>query len=279
MPPLIQILSTSQDSECLQSVIRAVRYLADTPAHRLALAQQGAVRPIAERLTSSPDDAALIAAAVRALLELTKGCSRDCAEQLSAGGGVAPLVTLTSHDKRAVRESALVALANLCLQAVLRPAVGNAGGVEVLVTEIQRRRSSGAPGASLHSLVRALCLLCREAVNRCRIREARGLELLLSLLRDRGHSSFHARVVLAFVAFLYDEEALEILQARGLVPLLVGRLAAQGQWSSQEQEEAEGEAEEQEYERDAASFDFPSEGRRGEQAMPGAESSSFQSLR
>ncbi|XP_060112593.1 armadillo repeat-containing protein 5 [Heteronotia binoei] len=279
VPPLIQILTTSQDSECLQSVIRAVRYLADTPSHRLALAQQGAVRPIAERLTSSPDDTALVAAAVRALLELTKGCSRDCAQQLSLGGGVAPLVTLTSHSKQAVREAALVALANLCLQGVLRPAVGNAGGVEVLVSEIQRWRGSGAPGAALHSLVRALCLLCREAVNRSRVREAGGLEVLLSLLRDRNYSSIHARVVVAFVAFLYDEEALEILQARGLVPLLVGRLAAQGQWSGQEQEEAEGEVEEQEDEKDAASFDFPAEGRRGEQATPGAESSSFQSLR
>ncbi|XP_054849172.1 armadillo repeat-containing protein 5 [Eublepharis macularius] len=274
-PLLVQILTTSQDSECLQSVMRAVRYLADSPAHRLALAQQGAVRPIAERLTSSLDDIALVAAAVRALLELTKGCNRDCAEQLSLGGGVAPLVTLASHDKQTVRESALAALANLCLQGVLRPAVGNAGGVEVLVGEIQRRKSAGAPGVSLHALVRALCLLCREAVNRSRIREAGGLELLLSLLRDRGYSSFHARVVVAFVAFLYDEEALEILQARGLVPLLVGRLTAHGQWSSQEQEEAE----EREDERDAASSDFPAEGRRGEQAMPGAESSSFQSLR
>ncbi|XP_066486478.1 armadillo repeat-containing protein 5 [Tiliqua scincoides] len=279
VPPLVQILTTSQDSECLQSVIRAVRYLADTPAHRLVLAQQGAVRPIAEHLTSSLDDAALVAAAVRALLELTKGCSRDCAAQLSLGGGVAPLVTLASHDKRAVRESALSTVANLCLQGVLRPAVGNAGGVEVLVQEIQQRREAGASATSLHPLVRALCLLCREAMNRSRIRKAGGLELLLSLLRDQGQSSSHARVVVAFVAFFYDEEALEVLQAKGLVPLLVGRLVAQGQWGSQDQEEAEEEEEDCEDERDAASFDLPVEGRRWEPATPGAESSSFQSLR
>ncbi|XP_062992546.1 armadillo repeat-containing protein 5 [Elgaria multicarinata webbii] len=274
VPALVQILTTSQDSECLQSAIRAVRYLADTPAHRLVLAQQGAVRPIAERLASSLDDTALVAAAVRALLELTKGCSRDCAEQLSLGGGVASLVALASHDKRAVRESALAALANLCLQGMLRPAVGNAGGVDMLVGEIRRRRGAGAP---LYPLVKALCLLCREAVNRSRVREAGGLELLLSLLRDRCQSSSHARVVLAFVAFFYDEEALEVLQAGGLVPLLVGRLAAQGQWRGQEDEE-EGE-DEREDERDAASFDLPAEGRRGEQATPGEESSSFQRLR
>ncbi|XP_062840089.1 armadillo repeat-containing protein 5 [Anolis carolinensis] len=277
VPPLVQVLSTSQDSECLQSAIRAVRYLADTPAHRLILAQQGAVRPIAERLASSLDDAALVAAAVRALLELTKGCSRDCAEQLSLGGGIPVLVALAGHDKRPVRESALLALSNLCLQGMLRPVIGNAGVVEVLVGEIRRRKEAGAPGAYLYPLVKALCLLCREAVNRSRVREAGGLELLLSLLRDRCQSSSHARVVVAFVAFFYDEEALEVLQAGGLVPLLVGQLAVLGQLRGQVREEEEDE--EQEDERDAASFDFPAEGRRGEQATPGAESSSFQSLR
>ncbi|KAK9397635.1 armadillo repeat-containing protein 5 [Crotalus adamanteus] len=162
---------------------------------------------------------------------------------------------------------------------MMRPAIGNAGGVELLVGEIQRRRGAGAPGASLHPLVKALCLLCREAVNRSRVRATGGLELLLSLLRDQGHSYSHARVVVAFVAFFYDEEALEMLQAGGLVPLLVGRLAAQGQWAGREQAEEEGEEEDREDEKDAASFDFPAEGRRGEQALPGAESSSFQSLR
>ncbi|XP_063157473.1 armadillo repeat-containing protein 5 isoform X2 [Candoia aspera] len=276
VPQLIQVLTTSQDSECLQSVIRAVRYLADTPTHRLTLAQQGAVRPVAKRLASSLDDGALVAAAIRALVELTKGCSRDCAEQLSLGGGMGPIVALAGHEKRVVRESALAVLANLCLQGMLRPAIGNAGGVELLVGEIRRRRGAGAPGASLHPLVKALCLLCREAVNRSRVRETGGLELLLSLLRDRCHSSSHARVVVAFVAFFYDEEALEVLQAGGLVSLLVSRLAAQGQWAGREQVEEE---DEQEDEKEAASFDFPAEGRRGEQALPGAESSSFQSLR
>ncbi|EMP26467.1 Histone-lysine N-methyltransferase PRDM9 [Chelonia mydas] len=42
VPPLVQVLASSQDSECLQSIIRALRNLGATPAHRLALAQQGA---------------------------------------------------------------------------------------------------------------------------------------------------------------------------------------------------------------------------------------------
>uniref|UniRef100_A0A8C8RJQ2 Armadillo repeat containing 5 n=1 Tax=Pelusios castaneus TaxID=367368 RepID=A0A8C8RJQ2_9SAUR len=278
VPPLVQILASSQDSECLQSVIRALRNLSATPALRLALAQQGAVRAVSERLAASPDDPAMAAAAARALLELTKGCSRDCAEQLSLGGGVAPLVALAEHSKQAVREAAVSALANLCLQGMLRPAVGNAGGVAVLVGEIRRRHGAGMAGAILQPLVRALCLLCREAVNRSRVREAGGLELLLALLQDGRQRGCHARVVVAFVAFFYDQEALEALQAGGLVALLVGRLAAQGQWAAcceEEEKEEEGDSED---ERDAASFDFPPEGRR-ENGTPGGESSSFQSLR
>ncbi|XP_043373149.1 armadillo repeat-containing protein 5 isoform X2 [Dermochelys coriacea] len=278
VPPLVQVLASSQDSECLQSVIRALRNLGATPAHRLALAQQGAVRAISEHLAASPDDPALAAAAARALLELTKGCSRDCAEQLSLGGGVAPLVALAGHSKRAVREAAVSALSNLCLQGMLRPAVGNAGGAAVLVGEIQRRRGAGATGAILQPLVRALCLLCREAMNRSRVREAGGLELLLALLQDGRQRGCHARVVMAFVAFFYDQEALEVLQAGGLVALLVGRLVAQGQWAAHCEEEEKEEEGESEDERDAASFDFPPEGRR-ESGAPEGESPSFQRLR
>uniref|UniRef100_A0A452HZK2 BTB domain-containing protein n=1 Tax=Gopherus agassizii TaxID=38772 RepID=A0A452HZK2_9SAUR len=278
VPPLVQVLASSQDSECLQSVIRALRNLGATPVHRLALAQQGAVRVISERLAASPDNPALAAAAARALLELTKGCSRDCAEQLSLGGGVAPLVALAGHSKRAVREAAISALSNLCLQGMLRPAVGNAGGVAVLVGEIQRRREAGAAGAVLQPLVRALCLLCREAMNRSRVREAGGLELLLALLQDGRQRGCHARVVVAFVAFFYDQEALEVLQAGGLVALLVERLVVQGQWAARCEEEAKEEEGESEDERDAASFDFPPEGRR-ESGAPEGESSSFQRLR
>ncbi|XP_053883481.1 armadillo repeat-containing protein 5 isoform X1 [Malaclemys terrapin pileata] len=276
--PLVQVLASSQDSECLQSIIRALRNLGATPAHRLALAQQGAVRVISERLAASPDDPALAAAAARALLELTKGCSRDCAEQLSLGGGVAPLVALAGHSKRAVREAAVSALSNLCLQGMLRPAVGNAGGVAVLVGEIRRRRGAGAAGAILQPLVRALCLLCREAMNRSRVREAGGLELLLALLQDGRQRGCHARVVVAFVAFFYDQEALEVLQAGGLVALLVERLVAQGQWAARCEEEDREEEGDSEDERDAASFDFPPEGRR-ESGAPEGESSSFQRLR
>ncbi|XP_027627490.1 armadillo repeat-containing protein 5 [Tupaia chinensis] len=261
VPLLVESLTACQDSQCLQSVVRALRNLADTPQHRLALAQQGAVRPLAELLAAAPDPA-LTSALVRALLELSRGCSRACAEQLSLGGGLGPLVSLASHPKRAVREATILILANLCAQGLVRPALGNAGGVEVLLSELRRRRgTNGASPASQQPLVRAVCLLCREAINRARLRDAGGLELLMGLLRDPRASAWHPRVVAALVGFLYDTGALGRLQALGLVPLLAGQLCGEAG-----DEEEEG--------REAASWDFPEE-----RTPERAEAGSFRSLR
>ncbi|XP_037671044.1 armadillo repeat-containing protein 5 [Choloepus didactylus] len=261
VPLLVESLTACQDSQCLQSVVRALRNLADSPQHRLALAQQGAVRPLAELLAAAPDPA-LTSALVRALLELSRGCSRACAEQLSLGGGLGPLVSLASHPKRAVREATILTLANLCAQGLVRPALGNAGGVEVLLGELRQRRGpGGASPASQQPLVRAVCLLCREAINRARLRDAGGLELLMGLLRDPRASAWHPRVVAALVGFLYDTGALGRLQALGLVPLLAGQLCGEAG-----DEEEEG--------REAASWDFPEE-----RTPERAEAGSFRSLR
>ncbi|XP_049760390.1 armadillo repeat-containing protein 5 [Elephas maximus indicus] len=261
VPLLLESLTACQDSQCLQSVVRALRNLADSPQHRLALAQQGAVRPLAELLAAAPDPA-LTSALVRALLELSRGCSRACAEQLSLGGGLGPLVSLASHPKRAVREATILTLANLCAQGLVRPALGNAGGVEVLLGELRRRRGpNGANPASQQPLVRAVCLLCREAINRARLRDAGGLELLMGLLRDSRARAWHPRVVAALVGFLYDTGALGRLQALGLVPLLAGQLCGEAG-----DEEEEG--------REAASWDFPEE-----RTPERTEAGSFRSLR
>ncbi|XP_021063475.1 armadillo repeat-containing protein 5 [Mus pahari] len=261
VPFLVESLTACQDSQCLQSIVRALRNLADSPQHRLALAQQGAVRPLAELLATAPDPA-LTAALVRALLELSRGCSRACAEQLSLGGALGPLVSLASHPKRAIREAAILILANLCAQGLVRPALGNAGGVEVLLGELRRRRGpGGSSSATQQPLVRAVCLLCREAINRARLRDAGGLELLMGLLQDPGASAWHPRVVAALVGFLYDTGALGKLQALGLVPLLARQLCGEA-----------GEEEEEGIE--AASWDFPEERTSGQ-----AEGGSFRSLR
>ncbi|XP_029462703.1 armadillo repeat-containing protein 5 [Rhinatrema bivittatum] len=271
---LVHFLKTTQDSSCSQSAIRALRNLADTPAHRLSLARHGAVEPIAERLGS--EDVALAMAGARAIAALTKTCSPDCAEQLSTTDGVAKLVALAGHTKKMIRDCALTALANICVQGFIRPTIGSAGGIGLLVEEV---RSEPPPTVTL-LYIRALCLCCREAVNRARLRDARGLELLLALLKDGRYHLAHTRIVTAFLNFFYDEVALDYLQNHGLVPLLTARLEALAH-ASQEVVAAVLEEEEEEDGRQAASYDFPSEwNRRPEvEVTQAGESSSFLSLR
>ncbi|KAJ1126224.1 hypothetical protein NDU88_004632 [Pleurodeles waltl] len=273
LPHLVDVLKNSQDGECLQSVIRALRNLADTPSHRLSIAQHGAIPPIVERL-SSPDET-LVAASVRALSDFTKGCSLDCAEQLSLSDGVAKLVVLADHLTKVIHECALVTLGNLCVQGVIRPTIGNAGGIRCLVEKMKEQNLVSLP------YIRALCLCCREAINRVRVREVGGLELLLTLVKDERYLQAHSRIMAAFLNYFYDEVALEYLQANGLVPLLVSRLEALAESTSIAAVGAEEEDEEDE--RYAASYDFPTEYNRRpdpeQQQQQGTESSSFQSLR
>lgn len=274
VPPLVALAAGGGASPCLQSAVRALRCLADTTQHRAALVQQGAVHPVASCLGAG--DPPLVAAAARALLELTRGCTRACAQQLSAGGALPPLVALACAEKKSLQDAALGALANACLQGMLRPALGSAGAVEAVVSAVAQRRPPPA------ALVRALCLLCREAVNRARVRAAGGLGTMLALLRDPCQAWCHGRVVGALVAFFYDHEAMEDLEAGGLVPLLVAMVAAQGRAppgdaNCRRQRREEVEEEQDEDGPDAASADYPEEP--GREAAVEGESPSFQSLR
>ncbi|XP_043942544.1 armadillo repeat-containing protein 5 [Protopterus annectens] len=269
---LVEVLRTSKNSECLQSVIRAIRNLADTAAHRQNITSQGAIKPIVEHLSS--DDHNLVAASVRAVAQLTKACSIDCAEQLSVADGVSKLVSLVGHEKKAFHNGALTALGNICVLGFIRPTLGSAGGIKCFMDEIK-----SLPADQTSQLyIRALCFCCREAINRLRVREMGGLELLLSLLKDERYNFSHARIIAALLHFVYDEVAVEYLQSNGLIPLLVSKLVALvkiGKQGSRTVEE-----EEQEDERYAASCDFPTEyNRRPDPDQQNAESSSFQSLR
>ncbi|XP_039620945.1 armadillo repeat-containing protein 5 isoform X1 [Polypterus senegalus] len=283
---LLHALRLSSDSECLQSVIRALRHLSDSPAHRLALLTQGALPPLVERL--GPDVSQEVTlASLSALWELTRGCSQECALEMSKCDALVKLgaLALSQNGSGAgqdlLREPSLKVLCNACLQGSLRPTIGSVGAIPRFVEEIRRE-----PSKSGH-YVRALCLCCREAVNRTKVRESGGLELLVSLLdgRTAPSASIANLVVYAFIDFIYDEVALEQLQAAGLVPLLVARLVdfARGKKLAS----AEGESHDQQEEEDeevaclyTQSFDYPSDGPPKRDAAESSQSStSFLSLR
>ncbi|XP_041092691.1 armadillo repeat-containing protein 5 [Polyodon spathula] len=285
IPPLLSTLSSSQDPECLHSVLRAVRNLSDTPRHRLFLLSRGAL-PLLLSLCTPETPPNTAQASLRALAELTRGCSAECAQELSRNSALAKLgaLALSPELGSGVGEWSLRVLCNACLQGSLRPSVGSAGVVPRIVEGIRK----GDPGKSAH-LVRALCLCCREAVNRNKVREAGGLELLVSLLSQstfQSHSQYRL-VLFAFLDFIYDDSALEALQGAGLVPLLISRLVELAQWAGldagpgeakgAEPEETEGEESGLLY---TPSFDFPLErAAMRDRASESQGSSSFLSLR
>ncbi|KAG8433377.1 hypothetical protein GDO86_017599 [Hymenochirus boettgeri] len=269
---IINILQSSKDSPCLQSCLRTLRIMGDSPAHRLSICEQGGISPCASLLSST--DTALVEAAVRSVSELSRGCSLDCAEQLSSA--VPVLVALAGDEggKPKAKQAALTTLCNLCVQGAMRPILGNAGTIQLLITEAKDQLD--APSRCLN-LVRALCFCCREAVNRIRLKEHGGLELLLDFLRDSRYHTVHYRITAAFLHFCYDLPSLAILSGRGLAPLLAERLdklalTTEGQGEIQEVQNTfaeEGIA--------SASFDFPPEPKRKRQGSEGTSEDNFRS--
>uniref|UniRef100_A0A8C5EEN9 Armadillo repeat containing 5 n=1 Tax=Gouania willdenowi TaxID=441366 RepID=A0A8C5EEN9_GOUWI len=204
--------------ECAQSAARALLYLSDTPTNRLSLVTQGAVPALAP-LMAPEFPVSLRRAALRALHELTRGCSVECAREVSRSGVLAQLgVMATGEAGKPLEELALKSLANLCSQGCLRPLVGSLGVIQRFTEEVKREPlKSGV-------FLRALCLCCKEAVNRAKVKESGGLEALVGFLSAHRSHPLSRLPLLACVDFVFDESAMEQLQELGLVAPLVARL-------------------------------------------------------
>ncbi|CAL8304260.1 unnamed protein product [Merluccius merluccius] len=262
--------------ECAQSAARALLYLADTHANRLSLLAQGALSALAPLMAPELPQG-LRRAALRTLHELTRGCGAECAREVSRSGVLSQLGTMASAEPP--EELALKTLANLCSQGCLRPLVGSLDVIRLFVQEAKRE--------PLRSPVflKALCLCCKEAVNRAKVKEGGGLETLVGFLAAHPSHPLSRMAIVACVDFVYDEAALELLQELGLVPLLIGRLAALAKEEEEEDKTDVGltnsmSPSELLPSSCFESFDFPAiEGRKEEAKDQGPGSSSFLSLR
>lgn len=204
--------------ECAQSAARALLYLADTPSNRLSLLTQGTLYALAP-LVAPEYPQPLRRAALRTLHELTRGCTVECAREVSRSGVLAQLGVMVSGESgKQFEELALKTLANMCSQGSLRPLVGSLGVIPKFTEEVKREPlKSGV-------FLKALCLCCKEAVNRAKVKESGGLEVLTSFLAAHQSHPFSRLAIFACVDFVFDESAMEQLQELGLVPLLVQRL-------------------------------------------------------
>ncbi|KAM9843685.1 armadillo repeat-containing protein 5 [Aulostomus maculatus] len=204
--------------ECAQSAARALLYLSDTPSNRLSLLTQGTFSALAPFIAPEYPQG-LRRVALRTLHELTRGCSVECAREVSSSGVLAQLGVMASGESgKPFEELALKALANMCSQGCLRPLVGSLGVIQKFTEEVKKDPlRSGV-------FLKALCLCCKEAVNRFKVMKSGGLEVLIGFLAAHQRHPLSRIVILACVDFIYDESAVEQLQELGLVPLLVARL-------------------------------------------------------
>lgn len=174
-------------------------------------------------------------AALRTLHELTRGCTLECAREVSRSGVLNQLGAMASGESgKLFEELALKTLANMCSQGSLRPLVGSLGVIQKFTEEVKREPvKSGV-------FLKALCLCCKEAVNRAKVKESGGLEVLTSFLAAHHSHPSSRLAIFACVDFVFDESAMEQLQELGLVPLLVARLVelTRGEEASAEKTDA-----------------------------------------
>ncbi|XP_006811986.1 uncharacterized protein LOC102807296 [Saccoglossus kowalevskii] len=213
---LVKLLKDSEDDECRQSLIRALRNLSKTDEHRKQVVEAEGLETIAELLKCKHSGVAT--ASVRAVAEITKNCSLECARQVVHSDGFEVLVRMVCHPKTVIREHAVMSLFHLMTHPVVRPFVGSAGGIKTFINDIKRSTST------MTQSIQLLCLCCRDVNNRVAIRDANGLELLLEMLKSSEYSSHHERIIASFLCFIYDEPSLEVMITNDVVSILLTHL-------------------------------------------------------
>lgn len=137
-------------------------------------------------------------------------------------------MNLADDEDNTSASYSLSIILRLCEQEIMRPALGSAGIISLLVKLVRIEKNSANKVLALN----ALCLCTKEAVNRTKIQEAGGLELFISALNINGPGVFsegqfsvlYDRIISSLVNFLYNDECLGKLLELGLVRILLEHL-------------------------------------------------------
>ena len=215
---LVMLLTKTSDSDCKQSVVRALRMVCTNPARKQAILDVDAVKTIMEMLQA--EKPSLVNCCIKTVAELTKECSKEFAQQVQDCGSVKYIVKLANSDHSQVRNPALLSLTNLACHAHVRVCIGSEGGIEALTQQLKKDE----PGHVTVKTIEGLCYCCREGINRLRVRESSALELLLKILLSGKWLSLEKKIVTAFAQFCHSETDLEILLNGDLVPGLINHL-------------------------------------------------------
>ena len=206
----------AKDTDMLTVLVRCVRLCCGPEVLRQ---EAGVADRLVAVLAAEESEAGLVRAVVKCVAKLSRGAALPQVQTLLQA---APrLVALARAASRPdLRDNSLGTLINLSQVDQLRPGLGSAGVVELLVATYRGAgEESGVPGASV---VRTLCLYCRESVNRVRMREGGGCAVLVSVLASPEQpAAVRDTVLRSLLQFLYDNHSLNVLMSEGLVPCLV----------------------------------------------------------
>ncbi|CAG5135785.1 unnamed protein product [Candidula unifasciata] len=229
-------LMESEDVECRSTYCRALQLFGQTgkDARRL-MEETQAIQALAALLKL--DNRKLAVKSLRILSELSAlCCCPSFTGQILAANILEELVTLADDEDSSSASCSLSIILRLCEQEVMRPALGSAGIISLLVKLMKSDKSCVSKVLALN----ALCLCTKEAVNRNKIQEAGGLELFISALNINEPGSFsegqfsvlYDRIISSLVNFLYNDECLGKLLELGLVNILLEHLKRSCSFSS-----------------------------------------------
>jgi len=220
---LSQALVSLTDAPSQVVLVRCVRIAGDTDRHRGYLVAEGALERVVNILVSLEDETnhELCKAVSKCLAKLSHGARLEEAEKILPG--VAVLVRMAGNARRDLAENCLGVLVNLSQLDQLRPCLGNAEVVDVLVTKFY---SCDANSKLKNSVITALCLYCRESVNRVKLREVGGCRLFVEVLSSEEEEMIKLQdmVLNSMLQFIYDNHSLNVLMNEGLIPSLVQML-------------------------------------------------------
>ena len=160
-------------------------------------------------------------ACLQSLQELSKAGDRLVAEQIQEHCAIEPIIEMTYSDDESLRKIAILTLSYITANASVRVSVGTIGGIEAFINQIQKRSTKDD---LVLAAIEGVCMCCREAVNRNKVRSCGGLEVLLEIFRCPEYSKVYDRILGAFVCFVFDELALNLLIANGIIPALISYL-------------------------------------------------------
>jgi len=220
---LSQALVSLSDSHSQVVLVRCARIAGDTARHRGYLVAEGALDRVVNILVSLEDETNhdLCKAVAKCLAKLSHGARLEEAEKILPG--VAALVRMAGSARRDLAENCLGVLVNLSQLDQLRPCLGNAEVVDILVTKFY---SCEANSKLKNSVITALCLYCRESVNRVKLREVAGCKLFVEVLSSDEEEMLKLQdmVLNSLLQFIYDNHSLNVLMNEGLIPSLVQML-------------------------------------------------------